>query len=104
MEESRKELSEENSALHNVPFIMFSDPRNDVDYDTFEYGTEPIPNDTTWIKPTTPAHLYAHVLNRFKQEQTVDMQRLAALAVTELLTLPSETLLRLSKAVPPLVQ
>lgn len=25
------------------------DPRNEQDYDTFEYGTEPIPNDCTWI-------------------------------------------------------
>jgi hypothetical protein len=24
------------------------DPRNDSDYDTFPYGTEPIPGDTTW--------------------------------------------------------
>ena len=24
------------------------DPRNDPDYDTFPYGTEPIPGDTTW--------------------------------------------------------
>ena len=27
---------------------MFSDPRNDQDYDTWEYGTEPLPNDHTW--------------------------------------------------------
>ena len=25
-----------------------SDPRNEDDYDTWEYGTEPIPNDKTW--------------------------------------------------------
>jgi hypothetical protein len=25
-----------------------SDPRNDDDYDTWEYGTEPLPNDKTW--------------------------------------------------------
>ena len=25
-----------------------SDPRNHDDYDTWEYGTEPIPNDHTW--------------------------------------------------------
>jgi len=24
------------------------DPRNDEDYDTFEYGTEPLPHDETW--------------------------------------------------------
>lgn len=26
------------------------DPRNDPDYDTFPYGTEPLPGDTTWAK------------------------------------------------------
>jgi len=25
-----------------------TDPRNDQDYDTFMYGTEPIPGDETW--------------------------------------------------------
>lgn len=25
------------------------DPRNDDDYDTFEYGTEPLPKDKTWV-------------------------------------------------------
>ena len=25
-----------------------SDPRNEEDYDTWEYGTEPLPNDHTW--------------------------------------------------------
>jgi hypothetical protein len=24
------------------------DPRNDPDYNTYDYGTEPIPGDTTW--------------------------------------------------------
>ena len=27
------------------------DPRNEEDYDTWEYGTEPIPGDDTWSKP-----------------------------------------------------
>lgn len=26
------------------------DPRNEEDYDTFEYGTEPLPGDHTWTK------------------------------------------------------
>ncbi len=25
-----------------------SDPRNEEDYDTWEYGTEPVPGDATW--------------------------------------------------------
>ena len=27
-----------------------SDPRNEEDYDTWEYGTEPIPGDHTWTE------------------------------------------------------
>lgn len=30
------------------------DPRNDDDYDTFEYGTEPLPCDDTWAKKKAP--------------------------------------------------
>ena len=32
------------------------DPRNEEDYDTFEYGTEPLPHDATWAqaKEKTP--------------------------------------------------
>lgn len=30
------------------------DPRNDEDYDTFDYGTEPLPGDTTWTKKKAP--------------------------------------------------
>lgn len=30
------------------------DPRNDKDYDTFNYGTEPLPGDTTWTKKKAP--------------------------------------------------
>jgi hypothetical protein len=26
------------------------DPRNEPDFDTFEYGTEPLPGDTVWAK------------------------------------------------------
>lgn len=27
---------------------MPQDPRNEEDYDTWDYGTEPVPGDTTW--------------------------------------------------------
>ncbi len=30
------------------------DPRNEPDFDTFSYGTEPIPGDTTWTKEKAP--------------------------------------------------
>ena len=30
--------------------LIEDDPRNEDDYDTFEYGTEPLPGDQTWKK------------------------------------------------------
>lgn len=36
-------------------YAFVEDPRNDDDYDTFEYGTEPLPGDETWRKPETDA-------------------------------------------------
>jgi len=27
------------------------DPRNEDDFDTWQYGTEPLPNDKTWCSP-----------------------------------------------------
>jgi hypothetical protein len=30
------------------------DPRNEEDYDSYEYGTEPLPNDFTWVKKKAP--------------------------------------------------
>lgn len=29
-------------------YILIEDPRNDEDFDTWEYGTEPLPYDHTW--------------------------------------------------------
>jgi hypothetical protein len=31
-------------------YVLVEDPRNDEDYDTYEYGTEPLPHDETWKK------------------------------------------------------
>jgi hypothetical protein len=71
--------------------------RNSEDYDDWDYGTEPIPRDTTWASTSTVLNLYARVLQRFQEAETINMQRLAAIAVTEILSVPSETLLRLSE-------
>jgi hypothetical protein len=32
-------------------YAFIEDPRNEDDYDTFEYGTEPLPFDDTWTQP-----------------------------------------------------
>lgn len=39
----------EEQTTHYV--FVEDDPRNDQDYDTYEYGTEPLPGDETWVKP-----------------------------------------------------
>jgi|APGre2960657373_1045057.scaffolds.fasta_scaffold197229_1 hypothetical protein len=75
--------------------------RNETDYDDWDYGTEPIERDTTWVQPASILHLYARLLQRFQEEETVSHARLAALAVTEILTIPPETLLRLAKTFTP---
>lgn len=31
------------------------DPRNDDDYDTWAYGTEPLPGDIAWLHPQRTA-------------------------------------------------
>jgi hypothetical protein len=72
--------------------------RNSEDYDDWDYGTEPIPHDTSWAQSSSSVlNLYARVLQLFQEAETVNMGRLAAIAVTEILSVPSETLLRLSK-------
>ena len=30
-------------------YVFVEDPRNDEDYDTYEYGTEPLPHDDSWV-------------------------------------------------------
>jgi len=42
----------EEETTHYV--FVEDDPRNDEDYDTYEYGTEPLPGDETWVKPEKP--------------------------------------------------
>lgn len=34
-----------------MPSAPSSDPRNEDDFDTWTYGTEPIPYDPTWTSP-----------------------------------------------------
>ncbi len=75
--------------------------RNEPDYDDWEYGTEPIEKDTSWVPAGSVLHLYSRLLQRFQEEETVNHARLAALAITEILTLPPETLMRLAKTFTP---
>lgn len=79
--------SPKNSASHNARFITFCDPRNDDDYDTFEYGTEPIPGDTYWVRARTLTQLYRHLIYVFATSDTISSSRLARLAICEILKL-----------------
>ena len=77
--------------------------RNETDYDDWEYGTEPIRGDTAWVAPTSVLHVYSRLLQRFQEAETVSYEQLAAIAISELLTLPPETITRLSQTLTPLV-
>ena len=63
--------------------------RNDEDYDDWSYGTEPIPSDTSWVKPKNLSQLLHHMIAKFEMADTVDSQKLARLAISEILKLPS---------------
>ena len=54
MEKLHNANLEKNLGLHNAQSSMFYDPRNEEDYDTFEYGTEPIPGDHCWRNKKAP--------------------------------------------------
>lgn len=41
--------------VETTHYVLVEDPRNDQDYDTFEYGTEPLPGDQTWKKSEAEA-------------------------------------------------
>jgi hypothetical protein len=43
-----REVLQENPSLKQHIIAMLSDPRNEDSYDTWEYGTEPLPGDNTW--------------------------------------------------------
>ena len=40
------------SVLAEIQSALAYDPRNDPDYDSYAYATEPIPYDTTWAQTT----------------------------------------------------
>lgn len=45
-----KSITRLKEKLKNMRKGEAEDPRNDQDYDTFQYGTEPIPGDCIWVK------------------------------------------------------
>jgi hypothetical protein len=76
------------------------DLRNAPDYDDWEYGTEPIPSDTSWIQPKTLNQLFHKLIAKLELADTVDAQKLARLMIHEILSLPASTLLNLKATDP----
>lgn len=74
---------------------MYCDPRNDDDYDTFEYGTEPIPGDTAWVAPRSAAQLIARLVDAFDESESINRELLARLAFHEIFKLPEAVLLQI---------
>lgn len=77
--------------------------RNATSYDDWHYGTEPIPGDSSWVKPRTLAQLHRRVSDSLAAADTVNPDRLAAVALTEILSLSPETLVELQKQDPDLL-
>jgi hypothetical protein len=69
--------------------------RNDESYDDWSYGTEPIPCDTSWVKPQTPNQLFIHLVDAFVSSESINHELLARIAMYEMLNLPEATLLQL---------
>ena len=69
--------------------------RNADDYDDWEYGTEPIPGDTHWVRAKTLTQLYRHLIYVFATSDTICSSRLAELAIHEILKLRLTDLSRL---------
>lgn len=75
--------------------------RNEDDYDDWEVGMEPIPGDTSWVNTSSVLHLHTQLSQRFRESETVDYDKLSAIAVISILSLPPETLMRLARTFTP---
>ena len=74
-------------STRTIGLTLVSDLRNADDYDDWEYGTEPIPGDTHWVKIRTLTQLYRHLIYVFTTSNSICSSRLAELAIHEILKL-----------------
>ena len=70
-----------------IPTSEARELRNQDDYSDWEYGTEPIPGDTHWVKIRTLTPPYRHLMYVFATSDTICSSRLAGLAIHEILKL-----------------
>ncbi len=74
--------------------------RNSDDYDDWDYGTEPIPGDTHWVRIRTLTQLYRHMIYVFATSDTISSTTLARMAIHEILKLRLTDLTRLRQQDP----
>lgn len=74
---SSEELNKMSEQIHSQDSHF--DPRNDEDYDTWEYGTEPLPGDEEWVnsdEDLDEKELYENIIARYElsQDERLEMQ------------------------------
>lgn len=74
--------------------------RNQPDYDDWDYGTEPIPGDTHWVRVKTLTQLYRHLIYVFATSDTICSTRLAEMAIYEILKMRLTDLTRVRQQDP----
>ena len=74
--------------------------RNQPDYDDWDYGTEPIPGDTHWVRARTLTQLYRHLIYVFATSDTISSTALAKMAIHEILKLRLTDLVQLRQQDP----
>jgi len=87
-------------STRTIELTLVSDLRNAEDYDDWEYGTEPIPGDTHWVKIRTLTQLYRHLIYVFTTSNSICSSRLAELAIHEILKLRLTDLARVRQQDP----
>jgi hypothetical protein len=91
------------TGLHSTRLIGTTEARelrNSDDYDDWDYGTEPIPGDTHWVRARTLTQLYRHLIYVFATSDTISSTRLAQLAIHEILKLRLTDLTRIRQQDP----
>jgi hypothetical protein len=74
--------------------------RNEESYDDWSDGTEPIPCDTSWVRPRTLNQLFVGLVDAFVSSESINHEVLARMAIQQILQLPEETLLNLRSQYP----
>ena len=91
------------TGLHSTRLIGTTEARelrNASDYDDWQYGTEPIPGDTHWVRIRTLTQLYRHLIYVFATSDTISSTTLSKLAIHEILKLSLTDLTRLRQQDP----